>query len=98
MTFEEVVPYLGVLLNLIVGVIGVVPLTNFFRELLNIKAVRLVQLMTVTIATTVATLTLVVEGAITEASFAPDQFFALLIAVLTASQAEYARQKRNGTI
>jgi hypothetical protein len=96
MEFEQLVHLANIILNLILGV-GAVPLISWICKGLSLN-VRLSQLVTTVVAVVIATLTLLVEGVITELSFEPERFVELLIAVLTASQAEYNRLKRKGRL
>ena len=82
----------GIILSLIGGV-GTVPLVNWLKGALNISG-RWVQILTAAVAVLVATLTMLVSGAISPQPLTSDYVIGLFAAVLTASQAEYNRIAR----
>jgi len=96
MEFDQLVQIAGILLNLLLG-IGVVPAIRWVQVQLGL-GVRSTQVATVAMAVVVSILNMLVTGAITEEQLRPEYFAELLIAVLTASQAEYNRLKRKGHI
>lgn len=90
--YNLLVQVAAIIISLIGGV-STVPVINWVKGQLNLDG-RWAQVLTAAVATIIAILTMVVQGALAPGTVTAENLSVVFTAVLVASQAEYARIRR----
>lgn len=91
--WEPVLEIATLIVALVVGVGGTVPLVSWLKSVLNLSG-RGAQLLAVGVSILFATAMAIAQGFISPDTLTPENYATIILAVLTASQFEYARLKR----
>ena len=91
--FNLLVQVAVLVLSIVVGFGGIVPIVNGLKGLLSING-RLVQVLAVVVAFVLALLTGLAQGLLAPESFTAAQFMVTTALMLTLSQTEYGRWLR----
>lgn len=88
--WEPILQVATIVVALIVGAGGTVPLVNWLKSVLNLSG-RSAQLLAVGVSILFATATAIVQGFINPDMLTPENYATIILAVVTASQVEYNR-------
>lgn len=91
--WEPIIQVATIIVALIAGVGGTVPLVNWLKSVLNLSG-RGAQLLAVGVSILFATATAIAQGFISPDTLTPENYATIILAVLTASQFEYSRINR----
>lgn len=93
--WEPVIQVAALIVALIAGVGGTVPVVNWIKSALDLSG-RAAQLLAVGVSILFATATAIVQGLISPDALTPENYATIILAVITASQVEYSRiNKKN---
>lgn len=92
-SWDSIVQIAALVVALIVGAGGTVPIVNWLKSTLNLSG-RAAQVLALVVSLLLATATAIVQGIISPETMTPEAYATIALAVLTASQVEYSRYKQ----